>query len=157
MSFRRFWHHFGDGEPDDGSMASRSWPDSGLSDEVEAFLTGHLVEHLAARHEPVPVWAVLNRLAHADSNELRSLVEGFASDWVIHPSVAPPRWLASERFIAGQLLARAATQEELVQIQRSSLIPLELQLIERSKVGNLTPEQVLEAGAEALDTSRPDR
>ncbi len=145
------------GDPDEWSPTSRSWPDSGLSDEVEAFLTGRFVDHLAARHEPVPVWAVLNRLAHADSRELRSLVEGFASDWVIHPSLAPPRWLASERFIAGQLLAQAATPEELVRIQRRVLIPLELQLIERAKQGNLTPEQVLEAGAEALDTFRSDR
>jgi hypothetical protein len=36
-------------------------------------------------------------------------------------------------------------------------MPLELRLIERSKLEKLNVDQVLEAGAEALDTYRSDR
>jgi hypothetical protein len=127
-----------------------------VADEVEAFLQGRLVDHLAARGQPVPAWAVLNRLAHADSGELRSLVDGTGGGWGGGSPLVQVPWASAERLIAKNLLARASTPEALATIQGTTLMPLELRLIERSKVEKLTVDQVLEAGAEALDTFRSD-
>jgi hypothetical protein len=156
MRFPRFWHR---PASDSGawSTTSRAWRDSGLADEVEAFLTGRLVDHLSGCRQPVPAWAALNRLAHADRDELRNLVERGGELRVTHPSFVQPQWMATERFIAGQVLARSGTAEALARIQRTMLIPLELQLIEWAKIEPLTEEQVLQAGAQALDTYRSGR
>jgi hypothetical protein len=80
------------------------------------------------------------------------LVEGMDPGWLAHPSSGQPCWAPAERFVAGRLLARARTPEDLGRVQGATLVPLELGLIERSKIDRLTPEQVLEAGAEALDS-----
>lgn len=157
MRFPRFWQRPDPANGDGRSTGPRRWRDSSVADEVEAFLMGRLVDHLAARSRPVPAWAVLNRLAHADSGELRSLVDGTGGGWGGGPPLIQVPWASAERFIAGNLLARATTPEALATIQGTTLMPLELRLIERSKVEKLTIDQVFEAGAEALETFRTDR
>jgi hypothetical protein len=157
MRFPHFWHRSTPGDPDDELATSRPWRDSGLAAEVEAFLAGRLVDHLSGRHQPVPPWAALNRLAHADLADLLRLLEGVDLGWLAHPSSGQAYWAPAERFVAGHLLATARTPEDLGRVQRATLVPLELGLIERSKFERLTPEQVLDAGAEALDSFRPGR
>lgn len=145
MRVPRFWH-FGrpvpPSDPDDGLDRSRAWRDSGLADEVQAFLAGRLVNHLAAYRQPVPAWAALNRLAHADRSDLLRVLEGANTDSTA-PSSAHAAWAAAERFAAGHLLARAHTPEELRHVQRATLVPLELVLIEQTKIERLTADQVL--------------
>jgi hypothetical protein len=113
MRFPRFWQRpdpaDGDGRSTGGRCWRWRWRESDVADEVEAFLMGRLVDHLAARSRPVPAWAVLNRLAHADSEELRSLVEGTGTGWGGGPSLLQVPWDSAERFIAGNFLARATT------------------------------------------------
>jgi hypothetical protein len=157
MRFPRFWRRPDPADGDGWSTGPRRWRDSSVADEVEAFLMGRLVDHLAARGRPVPAWAVLNRLAHADSGELRSLVDGTGGGWGGGSPLVQVPWASAERFIAGNLLARATTPAALATIQGTTLMPLELRLIERSKVEKLTIDQVFEAGAEALETFRSDR
>jgi hypothetical protein len=157
MRFPHFWHRQTPSDPDDEPTTSRAWRDSGLADEVQAYLAGALVDRLSATRQPVPVWAVLNRLAHADRADLLRLVEGADVDWVAHPSSRQPYWMPAERFVAGDLLAAARTPEDLGRTQRATLVPLELALIERSKIERLTPEQVLNESAEALDSFRSGR
>src|ERR671918_515472 len=145
MRVPRFWH-FGrpvpPSDPDDGLDRSRAWRDSGLADEVQAFFAGRLVNHLAAYRQPVPAWAALNRLAHADRSDLLRVLEGANTDSTA-PSSAHAAWAAAERFAAGHLLARAHTPEELRHVQRATLVPLELVLIEQTKIERLTADQVL--------------
>ena len=128
-----------------------------MADELEAFLAGRLVDHMTANHQPVAAWAVLNRLAHADRSDLVGFVEGATVDWVVHPSSRQPYWVASERFVAGHVLALARTPEDLGHLQRAALVPLELGLIERTKIDQLTADQVLELGAKAVDSFYPGR
>jgi hypothetical protein len=160
MRFPHFWH-FRRPDPPSGTgaelVSSRAWRDSGLADEVEAFLAGRLVEHLCATRRPVPAWAVLNRLAHADRSELVQFVEGANVDWTVHPSSGQPYWAPAERFVTGHLLARARTPEDLGPLQRAALVPLELGLIEQTKVERLTADEILELGAEAVDSFHPGR
>jgi hypothetical protein len=157
MRFPRFWQRPDPADGDGRSTGGRRWRELDVADEVEAFLTGRLVDHLSARRQLVPAWAVLNRLAHADSRELQALVEGTGTGWGGGPSLVQVPWASAERLIAGNLLARATTPRALATIQGTTLMPLELRLIERSKVEKLNVDQVLEAGAEALDTYRSDR
>jgi hypothetical protein len=150
--FRRRSTHKG---RDDELVGSRAWGDSGLAGEIQAFLAGRLADHIAAAGQTVPAWAALNRLAHAERSELLRLVEGAGLDRLAHPSSRQPAWVATERSLAGQLLARSRTPDDLARVQQAALVPVELRFIERSKIDRFTAEQVLEAGAEALDSFHP--
>jgi hypothetical protein len=59
--------------------------------------------------------------------------------------------------VAGHLLARGRTPEDLGRLQRATLVPLELGLIERTKIDRLTADEVLELAAEAVDSFHPGR
>jgi hypothetical protein len=143
-------------EPPVGPLASRAWHETGVAEEVAAFLDGRLVDRLVATRQTVPGWAALNRLAHVDHAELVHLVAGGGLDPTVHPFRKLHAWAEQERFLAARLLATSgATPDGLVRIQHDALIPLELSLIERSKAMRLRPENVLDAGAEALDSHQP--
>jgi hypothetical protein len=163
VRFLHFWHYWHSrrpiprSDPDDGLGSSRAWRDSGLADEVEAFLAGRLVDHLTAAGQRVPAWAVLNRLAHADRPDLVRFVEGANIGWVVHPSSGQASWVPAERFVAGHLLVRALTPEQLGRLQRAALVPLELGLIERTKIERLSADEVLELAAKAVDSFHPGR
>lgn len=130
----------------------QDWAHSGLADEIEAFLAGRYVDFLAARHRPVPAWAVVNRLAHGTRDELARVVEGR-----VGPQASPPQrrvaWEEPERFLAAHLLARTADAGELLTLQLASLVPLELGLVERVRTERLDAEQVLAMSAEAVEQS----
>ncbi|MGH9004171.1 MAG: hypothetical protein ACRDYV_13685 [Acidimicrobiia bacterium] len=129
-----------------------AWKDSGLADEVEAFLGGRFVDHLAKHGQPVPAWAVVNRLAHADHAELVRLVDGDLLD-ARYGAAKPHGWAVPERFIAANILVtRGATPERLREIQRVVLVPLELRLIEDTRHEKMTAEQVLDAVARSLES-----
>lgn len=149
MRFRRFRHAEAGAYPAPPPAEPREWADSGLADEVEAYLAGQYVDHLTAQGHPVPVWSVLNRLAHADHAALVRLVEGNPGD----RAHKPHPWAVSERFIAARLIAtRGSTPEGLDAIQQGVLVPLELSLIERARHDRLTPDVILDLGIRALDS-----
>jgi hypothetical protein len=150
MRFRRFRHAKAGAYPTPPPPPAepREWADSGLADEVEAYLAGRYVDHLTAQGHPVPVWSVLNRLAHADHATLVRVVEGNPGD----TTHKPHPWGVPERFIAARLVAtRGATPEGLDAVQQAVLVPLELSLIERARYDKLTPDVILEMGVRALD------
>jgi hypothetical protein len=154
--FWRFRRPFPRKDPDDGTDLSRGWRDSGLAEEAEAFLAGRLVNHLTAGRQPVPAWAALNRLAHADRSDLVRLVAGGSTGPAAPSNSGHASWAAAERFVAGHLLARARTGKELEHLQSATLVPLELVLIEQTKFRRITPDDVLELGAEAVEGFRSD-
>jgi hypothetical protein len=152
MWFARFRHRPQPDRPGDLPAETRSWRESDIGDEVSAILEGRAAAYFLSRGRPIPPWAVLNRVAHAEWSELVHLVEGNQPD---RPgSAGAPRvaWATTERFVAGHLLARAANPGRLREIQLEVLVPVEMRLIDRSKVDRLTADEVLEAGDEALDT-----
>lgn len=149
MRFRRFRHAEPGAYPTPPPDESRGWADSGLADEVEAYLAGRYVDHLTAQGHPVPVWSVLNRLAHADHAALVGLVEGNPGDG----AHSPHPWAVPERFIAARLIAtRGATPEGLDAVQQAVLVPLELSLIGRARHDKLTPDAILDLGVRELDS-----
>ena len=139
-------------QPDD-AVAPSDWRDSGVAEEVQAFVEGRLADHIRAQGDAIPAWAALNRLAHADHKTLVRLVEGEGLNQF--PVRRSHPWAEQERFVAGHLLATSgATPEALDRIQQQALVPLELSLIERSRTERFSPERVLDAGMKALDSYR---
>ena len=61
--------------------------------------------------------------------------------------------------MAGHLLARARTPEDLGRLQArlDARAPAVLGFIARTKIDNLTADQVLELGVEAVDSFHADR
>jgi hypothetical protein len=138
-----------DDDPDDpgpGAEPFGAWHDSGVANEVVAFLEGRLVYHYAATGRVAPAWAALNRLAHAARPELARLAAGGI------PACSLPRWATSERFLAARILAQAPTPERLDALQSEVLMPLELRLIDQSSTEDLGVEQVMAAATHALET-----
>jgi len=110
---------------------------AGVGEECEAFVSGRWVEYLEARGELVPSWAWLNRVVHADPEELRALR-------------VPPRrhqledWSQARTFLAVELLDLADERPEAAaDLQRDVLVPFELALFDDADARRLTPGQLL--------------
>jgi hypothetical protein len=127
---------------------------SDLGDEVEAFLHGRLVDHLVAAGRPVPAWAVLNRLAHATTEELTELAaNGGAAIGESPPG--EPAWLRAQRSLAAALVTGATAPDDIKRFQRAVLVPLELWVIQRSRFEAITSRRVIELASETLADQRP--
>jgi hypothetical protein len=127
-----------------------------LGDEVEALLGGRLVEHLAARHQPVPAWAVLNKVAHAHAQELADLADP-RGDGDLAPDERLPLWQLAQRALAAKLVDAAPTPDGLAELQQTVLVPLELWMIGRSRSETITSRRVIEAALDLLDDLRTGR
>lgn len=136
-----------------------STPEHQLAEETEAFLRGTLAELLARQLRTLPPWLLVNRPAHATVAELRRLVEGKAAPVVI--VAAPPgyrgAWMMAERSVVLHLLATVGGDDELRRLQREVLVPLELDLVDRSTTESLTLGAIVAEVIEALDHRHLDR
>jgi hypothetical protein len=133
------------------AAAEPRWASSGVADEIDAYLRGRLVDYLTGRGREIPAWAVLNRLAHADHDELVRLVGGVAGS----PTPVTRRlpWAEAERFLAARLLADdGRTAEGLRRIQAETLVPLELSLVDRTTSERVSADGVLGAARTAVES-----
>jgi hypothetical protein len=150
MSFLGFHRHGGSGEG--GSQPPEAHPgwEAALSGETEAFLEGRIVEQLTAAARMVPTWAVLNKLAHGSPIEIADLTQtdGQPDD---APDAGEPVWRAAQRSLAARVLARGTAPDDITHVQQTLLVPLELRLIEQSKVETVTLRQALTAASDALN------
>jgi hypothetical protein len=122
---------------------ARTWRPSDVGDEIAAVLQGRAAAYYVDHQQPMPPWAAQSprlrrpRRAGPPRRGLRSGPGAFDDSAL--------RLGHAERFVAGHLLARAPTADELRRLQLRALIPVELRLIERSKVDHLLADQALEA------------
>jgi hypothetical protein len=127
--------------------------DSGLADEVEAWVNGEFADLRSRCGRIVPSWLVLNRPAHADLAVLSLLAQGLAP-----PGSSPfrrnPTWVAAEQGLARHLLYDGALPDDVFLLQRGVLVPLELRLIEQSRTEPLSLGQVVAATMKALGEHR---
>jgi len=106
---------------------SRTW-ERELVAECEEFLFGRYAQYLRDESRPVPTWAWLNVLAHGNEEDIAALA---ASE--------PPRrsspdtvWQEALAFLAQELMNEATRRGlPLASLQRSTLVPLELELAGR--------------------------
>jgi hypothetical protein len=127
-----------------------------VASEVEAFLAGRLIEHRLATGRPVPAWAVLNRLAHAAFEDLIELARSGAEGMSAVRDAQEPGWRRGQRALAANLVAGAATPDDVADTQWEVLVPLELSVVERSKSDTSTSRRVLEMAADAIADYRRD-
>lgn len=104
-------------------------PGAGV-EECGAYLSGTYAELLVRRGTPVPAWAWINRLAHADEPAVR---DGIAAEGDDGP------WPAARRCLEAVALDVAAGVEAgLPELQREVLRPLELLLLDADAALDLT-------------------
>jgi hypothetical protein len=120
-----------------------------VATECEAFLAGAHVELLLQLGQRVPSAAWLNPLAHGDADRLATLAAG---RWDELPSGYFP-WERVVIFLAGEVLDTAERLKcDLVDLQRSRLIPLELDLLGRPESSLVEPRQLVSMVRARLQT-----
>jgi len=126
---------------------NRAWEQEFVA-ECAAFLSGHSAQWLAEENRPVPVWAWLNVLAHGGHDDITALASG-------EPPSAHSRsasvWHQALAFLAQELISQATRRGcSLADLQRSTLVPLELELAGRQTSGAGEPAQLVARVLSAL-------
>ncbi len=128
---------------------NRTW-EHALVAECEAFLSGHLALCLGQQKRLVPAWAWLNALAHGSEDDIAALAAARpeppgANSW------AAPLWHQALAFLAHELMYQVARQgRPLAELQRSTLVPLELELARRSVPTSTKPGELVASVLRAL-------
>jgi hypothetical protein len=117
-----------------------------LAAECEAFLSGALPEALGDADGPPPAWTWLNLLAHGGVADLQAACAQSRAPVAAHSA----EWVQARAFLAGEILDRAATPEQLARLQRDVLVPLELELASRPGTGRFRPQDLVTAVLGAL-------
>lgn len=124
-------------------------------DDCAAFLTGMLAEYRLDHGGYVAPWEWTNLLAHGGEEELRRELAARH-----HRTSAPERqdpitaWRAARSYLVAELLGLVETCGPLDDLQRSVLVPLELDLAARLDVAQWRPNQWLLAVDAALSARR---
>jgi hypothetical protein len=112
-----------------------------LAKQSEAFLQGRLAETVEEQlMVPVPVWVWTNLLAHGAEEEL--VLE--RANTRASRSPRHGDWRNARSYLAGQVLDLAATCGPLDELQRSVLVPLELELAAADEAASWTPNRWVE-------------
>ena len=107
---------------------NRAWEEEFVA-ECEVFLSGHYAQWLAEENRTVPVWAWLNVLAHGSDDDITALATGEPPS---RRSQSACVWQQALAFLAQELTSQATRRGySLADIQRSTLVPLELELAGR--------------------------
>jgi len=126
---------------------NRAWEGEFVA-ECEAFLSGHYAQCLAEENRPVPVWAWLNVLAHGSDDDITALTTGEPPS---QRSQSASVWQQALAFLAQELTSQATRRNcSLAELQRSTLVPLELELAGRQTSGAGEPAQLVARVLSAL-------
>lgn len=107
--------------------------------ECDALLAGGYADFLRRQGRPVPAWALVNAMAHASRHELEAWAAD--DDTAIDPDVVGTHQLRA--FLADDVLRHAGPDAStLIGLQRSRLIPLELDLLREVEPSGHDPGRV---------------
>lgn len=116
-----------------------------LAAECEAFLAGHYADHLVREVQIVPAWAWMNLIAHGTEDQIREAATTFVARG----------WPGASRFLAGELIDLVESGlEPLDELQRSYLVPLELELASLPWTARWSPAQLVAAVLATLPQRR---
>lgn len=109
--------------------------EAGLGDACEHFVAGSYDTYLERRGLPVPLWARVNLVAHADVLELLAAANAAGRSC---PAKRPSSWPEARGWMAEALLRSAAANDATpAEIQCEALVPLE-SLLAGSRQGQRT-------------------
>lgn len=116
---------------DPGRDGPQDADDRALSagNEFDSYLSGSYADWLMRRHRSVPAWAWVNRLAHGTIDELDELRAGVFAPVATTTDVS--LWHQVLTFLASEVLDRAVDHDELRELQRTVLVPVELRLADQ--------------------------
>jgi hypothetical protein len=110
-----------------------------LADECAAFLTGVLADRWEAAGVTVPIWAWTNLLAHGSRDMMADAVSRPSRHRLL------TRWWWIARAELADLILKMTAGSSLSDLQESVLIPLELDLVDRTDVPFWTTRQWVNA------------
>ncbi len=113
--------------------------------EATAIIEGTVADVAADTWSPPP-WTWINRLAHGSWEDISSLAQG---RWR-----AMRVWEGATTFLAGEIRTCARTPEGLLRVQRSALIPLELDVLDGQVAAPNTPLELVSMVRGELDRIR---
>jgi hypothetical protein len=118
-------------------------------EEATAVLNGRMV-HRYGPGESVPAWARINELAHADWDDLTHLCD---------PTTPTSRsaWDGAVRYLAAEVVSAAGSPAGLRELQRSRLIPLELDMLAARGQTAATPTEFVQLVRHELSRQRARR
>jgi hypothetical protein len=98
-----------------------------LTLECEWLLTGRYADYLCSHGMPAAPWTWVNALAHGSASQLTALARGDGQPGVRDPDAH--QWRQALEFLAEDVLSQIRRSGvSLEELQRSRLIPLELEL-----------------------------
>ncbi|MDA8290063.1 MAG: hypothetical protein M0Z33_00025 [Actinomycetota bacterium] len=124
-------------------------PTSDVVSEAERLLTGRARDAFDAQRG-APAWVAVNLLAHATPPELRGVAAQCSPDRAAGFS-------AALGYLAASLLSCAPSAPELLALQRSELVPLELRLLDDPSHSPATLGQLTALVLDTLDAHRAHR
>jgi hypothetical protein len=131
-----------------GRRRDRGWVwERELVDECEAFVSGRYVQDLDGDRRSVPEWAWLNILAHSGEGDIRAIAVGGPPTNALHDAT----WRSALVFLAQEVLSEMTRRGgTLLDLQRSTLVPLELAFATEDICLNVQPAHVVGAVLTAL-------
>lgn len=129
-----------------------------IAEECEAFLSGSFADFQGSRRQPVEAWAWVNRVAHAEPEELRALASR-STMWrdggLRRGGFRTRRWRRAVSDMARDLLSLAEGKPRIIKrLQGRALVPLELELAARGNRYPVTPEVLVAKARGALYRSK---
>jgi hypothetical protein len=132
---------------------SRTW-ERELVAECEEFLFGRYAQYLRGQNRAVPTWAWLNLLAHGNEQDITTLAVSGSP----RPSSSDIVWQEALAFLAQELMSEATRRGlPLVSLQRSTLVPLELEFAGRRGPVDAQPVEFVSSVLRALTQHRTSR
>lgn len=124
-----------------------------LVQECELFLAGDYAEYLASQNRAIPNWAWLSVLVHGNREQLSALVmertggqEGGTRTTV---------WGQAVGFLAGVILSQRHDDQDLDELRRSVLVPVELEWLLADRALQ-RPQQLVRTVLDALACHQTD-
>jgi len=130
----------GEGGPE---VAVEEW--TGVVAEASALLEGGLADSILAGW-PRPSWVWINQLAHGSWEDLRDLSQK-RHRWL-------RLWEGASTFLSAEMIACTGTPERLLALQRSALIPLELDVLDGRVEPPSSPLKLISMVGAAIDGYR---
>ena len=129
----RSWHEAPrPGREAEAELAASPGHGEDVGEECEAFLSGRFADLLGSKHEPVEPWAQLNKVAHAQPEDLKALAARTGPWYRVGTRLGghrSRRWQRAVSEIAADLLKLSGgSPRALRRLQVDALVPLELEL-----------------------------